>query len=96
MTSVTVLEKKNPSTIPGYRYLHLLLLLLLKCITWMEHFPYRLCEVAVFFEMLRERGEVASSRAPVGVEVVQTGGVWAATSQKRGPAGAAKRLLQPK
>ena len=60
----------------------------------MKHLSHRLCKVAVLLEMLRKRREVSGVSAPVGVEIVQSGGVRTPAGQEGCSAGAAKCLLQ--
>ena len=60
----------------------------------MEDLPDALRDVAALAEELRQRGEVAARRPPVGVQVDHPGGVRATARQERRPAGAAHGLLQ--
>lgn len=60
----------------------------------MEDLPYRQRCVAVEFKVLRQRGKVACADSPVGVEVVQSGGVWPSTCKERRSAWATYCLLR--
>lgn len=62
--------------------------------TWVEHLPHRHGVVAVGLEVLREGGVVPRLDPPVGVEVVDPGGVGPAARQHGRPAGGAHRLLE--
>lgn len=59
----------------------------------MEDLPHRQRCVAVGFEILWQRGVVACADSPVGVEVIQSGGVWPSTCKERCSAWATYRLL---
>lgn len=59
----------------------------------MKHFPTAVRVVAMFLEVLRQRGEVTHKAAPVAVEVVQMQCVRTSPSQQGIAAGCAQRLL---
>lgn len=60
----------------------------------MEHLPHRHTVVAVFLEVLRHGGVVPRLEPPVGVEVVDSGGVGPAARQHGCAAGSAHGLLR--
>lgn len=64
--------------------------------TWMEDFPHRQCRVAVGFEILWQRGVIACTDSPVGVEIIQSGGVWPSTCKERCSAWGTYCLLRRK
>ena len=60
----------------------------------MKYLAHRHGEVASGFKVLRHGGEVPRVDSPVGVEVVEPGGVWSATGQHGRTAGSAHSLLR--
>lgn len=62
----------------------------------MEDFPHRQRRVAVGFEILWQRGVIACTDSPVGVEIIQSGGVWPSTCKERCSAWGTYCLLRRK
>lgn len=49
-------------------------------LTWMKYLAHRHGEVALRFKVLWQGGIVPRMDSPVGVEVIEPGRVWSATS----------------
>lgn len=61
--------------------------------TRVKDFPHGHGDVASVLEVLREGGEVPGLHPPVGVEVIEAGGVRPSSSQEGHTAGGAHGLL---
>lgn len=62
-------------------------------LTWMEYLAHRHREVPFGFKILWNGCVVSRMDPPVGVEIINSGGVWSATCQHRGPTGGTHSLL---
>lgn len=60
----------------------------------MKNLPHRQCHIAVLLEILRHRGIVSCMYSPVGIEIIQPGGIWSASSKKRHSTGSTHSLLR--
>lgn len=59
----------------------------------MKHFSYGQGDVTIFLEVLRQGGKISCVYPPVGVKVVEPGGVRSAPSEERHSAGGTDSLL---
>ena len=62
----------------------------------MKNLAHRRGEVASGFEVLRQSGVISRVDSPVGVEVVEPGGVWSAAGQHGRATGRTHGLLRGK
>ena len=63
------------------------------CYARVEHLAHPGRQVALLPEVLWKGGEVAGMRPPVGVEVIEPGGVWTSGCEEGGSAGSTHGLL---
>lgn len=62
-------------------------------LTWMKYLAHRHGEVAFGFKVLWHGSVVSRLDSPIGVEVIDPGGVWPATGQHGRPTGCTHSLL---
>ena len=70
-----------------------LVIAVVACYAWVEHLAHASSQVTVLLEVLRHGGEVAGMVSPVGVEVIESGGVRTSRCEKGGSARATDGLL---